>query len=130
PRSTTVSGQNYPDLIAVDGNRSRIHGRIDGYSAEGGTNWDRGIHQVAADKQDFDLAIVITDGLATFSGSPTSGPGNYTRLVETEQAIFSANALKGEGTRVLAVGVGDGMSGAPHNLRAVSGPTGYVPGAS
>src|SRR5690606_37967562 len=49
---------------------------------------------------------------------------------ETEQAVFSANALKAEGTRVLAVGVGDGISGHAHNLRAVSGPNGYTAGAS
>ncbi len=128
PRSTSAAGRNYPELMPVDGNLATIRSRINAYSASGGTNWDRGIHQVAQDGQSFDLAIVITDGMATYSGSPVTGPGSHTRLVETEQAIFSANALKGEGTRVLAVGVGDGMRGEALNLRAVSGPTAYVPG--
>ncbi|MCM3660802.1 hypothetical protein M3148_07300 [Georgenia satyanarayanai] len=128
PRSTGASGRNYPQLMPVDGNLATIRSRINAYTAAGGTNWDRGIHQVAQDRQPFDLAIIITDGLATYSGSPATGPGSTTRLVETEQAIFSANALKAEGTRVLAVGVGDGMEGEALNLRAVSGPTPYVPG--
>ena len=132
PRNTSPSGRNYPDLLPIDGNLSTIRQRINGYQAEGGTNWDRGIAQVAENGQRFDLAIVITDGLATFYGTGTnpSGPGSFTRFVETEQAIFSANALKAQGTRVLAVGVGDGISGDAANLRAVSGPTGYTPGAS
>lgn len=129
PRSNGTSGRNYP-LTPVDGNLGTIRHRINGYAADGGTNWDRGIHQVAQSSQDFDLAIVITDGLATFSGARAGGPGNVTRFVETEQAIFSANALKAEGTRVLAVGVGDGINGHAHNLRAVSGPHGYAGGAS
>ncbi|PYF99680.1 conserved repeat domain-containing protein [Georgenia satyanarayanai] len=128
PRSSSAAGRNYPELMPVDGNLATIRSRISSYTASGGTNWDRGIHQVAQDGQSFDLAIVITDGMATYSGSPAAGPGNVTRLVETEQAIFSANALKARGTRVLAVGVGDGMEGEALNLRAVSGPTAYVPG--
>jgi hypothetical protein len=130
PRSTNAAGRNYPELMPVDGNLTTIRSRINDYSASGGTNWDRGIHQVAQDGQSFDLAIVVTDGLATYSGPRADGPGSVTRLVETEQAIFSANALKAEGTRVLAVGVGDGIRGDAANLRAVSGPTGYVAGAS
>lgn len=132
PRSSNTEGRNYPTLLPVDGNLHTIRQRINGYQAGGGTNWDRGIAQVAENGQRFDLAIVITDGLATFYGTGTnpSGPGSFTRFVETEQAIFSANALKAQGTRVLAVGVGDGISGDAANLRAVSGPTGYTPGAS
>ncbi len=132
PRNTSPSGRNYPDLLPIDGNLSTIRQRINGYQAEGGTNWDRGIAQVAENGQRFDIAIVITDGLATFygTGNNPAGPGSFTRFVETEQAVFSANALKAEGTRVLAVGVGDGISGHAHNLRAVSGPNGYTAGAS
>lgn len=130
PRNSTSTGQNYPTLLPVDGNLGTIRSRINGYAAGGGTNWDRGIHQVAQNSQHFDLAIVVTDGLATFSGTSAAGPGNFTRFTETEQAIFSANALKAKGTRLLAVGVGDGINGDAANLRAVSGPTGHVAGAS
>src|SRR5699024_5506870 len=58
------------------------------------------------------------------------GPGSSTRFREVEEAVFSANALKAQGTRVLAVGVGTGISADPANLAAISGPRGYTPGAS
>src|SRR5690606_31437206 len=45
-------------------------------------------------------------------------------------AIFAANAIKATGARVIAVGVGDGVSGNPANLRAVSGEQGYGTGVS
>ena len=35
----------------------------------GGTNWDRGIYQVAQSTSTFDVAVVITDGNPTFYGS-------------------------------------------------------------
>ncbi|QDB80219.1 VWA domain-containing protein [Georgenia wutianyii] len=130
PRANGSSGQNYPTLLPVDGNLATIRDRINAYSAGGGTNWDRGIHQVAQNGQQFDLAIVVTDGQATYSGNPATGPGSFTRFSETEQAIFSANGLKAKGTRVLAVGVGGGIGGDAANLRAVSGPSGHAPGAS
>ena len=117
-------------LTPVDGNVSTFHSVINGYSSNGGTNWDQGIWRVANDNADYDLAIMVTDGLPTFSGPNETGPGSNTRFIEAEQAIFSANALKNQGTRVLAVGVGDGISGSPANLAAVSGPTGYAPGGS
>src|SRR5699024_6903174 len=77
-----------------------------------------------------DLAIMVTDGLPTYYGPNASGLGNDTRFIEVEQAIYSANALKEQDTRVLAVGVGDGISGSPANLAAVSGPSGYSAGQS
>lgn len=76
----------------------------------------------------YDLAIVVTDGLPTYYGPDGAGPGSTTRFTEVEQAIFSANALKRQGTRVLAAGVGDGISGNPANLRAISGQTQYSSG--
>ncbi|UFU03292.1 hypothetical protein LQF12_01375 [Ruania suaedae] len=133
PRNGENSGRNYDPLPIDSGsNQQTIKDRIDRYDAGGGTNWDRGIWQVANDSDQYDLAIIVTDGLATFygSGSNPAGPGNNTRFIETEQAIYSANALKAEGTRVLAVGVGDGISGNAANLAAVSGPTPYQQGSS
>ena len=64
---------------------------------------------------------------------PAQGSGSTNRFRETENGIFSANALK-QGpagapapTRVLAFGVGDGAIGAANalNIRAISGPTPY-----
>lgn len=127
PRNNDASGQNYASMPIDDGNNlATIESRIDAYSANGGTNWDEGIYQVAADAAGYDLAIVITDGRPTYSHD--GGNGSSTRFAEVEHAIFSANALKAQGTRVLAVGVGDGISGSPANLRAVSGQTAYAPG--
>src|SRR5690606_34603026 len=97
-----------------------VKSKIDDYSARGATNWDRGLWQVAADPTGYDLTIVITDGNPTVYGAG-KGPGDFTSFKEMEEAIFSANAIKAEGTRLLAVGVGDGVSGSGANLRAVSG---------
>lgn len=131
PRNNSATGQNY-GLTPIDegNNLQSIKDRIDGYQAGGGTNWDRGIYQVAQSSANYDLAVVVTDGLPTFHGpgGNPSGPGNSTRLIEAEQAIFSANALKSQGTRTLAVGVGAGVSGNPANLSAISGPNGYSSG--
>lgn len=117
-------------LTPVDGNVNAFHSVINGYQSRGGTNWDQGIWRVANDNASYDLAIVVTDGLPTFYGPNAAGPGNNTRFMEAEQAIFSANALKNQGTRLLAVGVGDGISGSPANLAAVSGPNGYTGGSA
>jgi len=94
------------------------------------TNWDRGIYQVAEQQADlpagqkmYDLVIVLTDGNPTRYGAGTATTGSPTRFAEVEQAIFSANALKARGTRVVAVGVGDGVTEAQPNLAAISGPT-------
>ena len=48
-----------------------------------------------------------------------------TRFRETENGIFSANAVKAEGSRIIAMGVGAGVSSAASglNLRAISGTT-------
>ena len=71
----------------------------------------------------FDIAVVITDGNPTVYGN-AEGPGNYTRFREVENGIFSANAVKAEDTRMLAV-----RRRRRHqrrrraNLAAISGPT-------
>jgi plastocyanin len=67
-------------------------------------NLAQGLGQVSGSK--YDLAIIVT---------PASADGFAT----TEQAIFSANALKAQGTRVVAVGIGGSNQA---NLRAISGP--------
>jgi hypothetical protein len=131
PRNTSNSGRNWDSMPIDQGtNRQTIKNRIDAYTTGDGTNWDRGIWQVAASTTHFDLAIMVTDGMPTFSGSPATGPGSSTQFSQVERAVFSANALKAENTRVLAVGVGDGLSGDPANLRAVSGTVGHVAGQS
>ncbi|MGO1957307.1 DUF7507 domain-containing protein [Microbacterium sp.] len=129
PRNNGSSGRNYASMsIDGTGNADTIKDRIDDYTAGGGTNWDEGIWQAAADQADYDLAIVVTDGVAT--AYRDGGNGMDSRFIETENAVYSANALKAQGTRVLAVGVGDGTSGSAANLRAVAGETPYGSGTA
>jgi Prealbumin-like fold domain/von Willebrand factor type A domain len=90
----------------------------------GSTNWDQGLFQIAAATTPYDAVIMLTDGNPTVYGPPPSaGPGDHTRFREVENGIFSSNALKAEGTRVVVVGVGSGVTGAKENLAAISGPT-------
>ena len=99
-----------------------MNGWIDGLTTANSTNWDRGIEQVAESGTRFDVAIVITDGNPTVYGNG-QGPGNFTRLRELENGIFSANTVKAKATRMIALGVGAGVSGSPNNLISISGPT-------
>lgn len=108
------------------------------------TNWDAGLNQVAAlnatrsTGSHVDLAIVLTDGNPTVYGqipggttnSPTipSGSG-FTRFRELENATASANRVKAQGTRIVAVGVGDGLDAtSSYNLRTLSGRQKWQPG--
>ncbi|MCO5953558.1 VWA domain-containing protein [Microbacterium yannicii] len=91
--------------------------------AGGGTNWDQAFASVAGAPEIYDVVVVITDGNPTYYGNPTQGPGNRTRFREVENGIFSANAVKAQGSRIIAMGVGAGVSGSPANLRAISGVT-------
>jgi hypothetical protein len=97
-----------------------------------GTNWDQGLWQVsqASVADTLDVLLVLTDGSPTYYGPPGSGtqtapagPGNRTRFVEMENAVFSANTLKVErGTTVVGVGIGAASAGEEQNLQAISGP--------
>ena len=122
--ANATNNQNRP-LTSVSSPEgvTTVNSRINGVTTGGGTNWDRGLAQVAEATAGFDIAVVVTDGEPTFYNSPFEGPGNFTRFREVENAIFSSNALKVQGTRVVAVGVGAGVSSDPQNLAAVSGPT-------
>ena len=121
--------QNYPGLstLSTSAAAAEFKARYASWTATGGTNWDRGLAAPAEADSQYDIAVVITDGDPTFYNQPAEGPGGFTRLREMENGIFSANALKAQNTRVLAVGVGAGVSDAAtaQNLRAISGPTAY-----
>ncbi|KRC42074.1 hypothetical protein ASE15_19060 [Oerskovia sp. Root22] len=108
--------------VSTEDSAQLVKNRINSYTAGGGTNWDRGIYQVASSAADYDVAIVLTDGNPTFYGNQ-EGPGNFTRLREVENGVFSANAVKAQGTHMVAFGVGDGIdtAGSGLNLRAISG---------
>lgn len=126
------ASQNYPDLVSVStaGQGTTFKNRYSGWTSSGGTNWDRGLGIAASSNtgdNKFDVAVVITDGNPTTYNQPYQGSGSDNRFRETENGIYSANALKAAGTRVLAFGVGAGATGATNslNLRAISGPTAY-----
>lgn len=124
---------NYPDLVSVStaAQGAAFKNRYASWAIGGGTNWDRGFGTVSSaisPSNSFDLAVIITDGNPTFySTGDVEGPGNYTRFRELEAGIFSANALKAAGTRVIAFGVGSGATGSMNalNLRAISGETAF-----
>ncbi|MBD7917157.1 VWA domain-containing protein [Cellulomonas sp. Sa3CUA2] len=128
---TPASGatRNYPGLteVSTQAGADTFKSRYESWTSGGGTNWDRGLAAAAEAAGTYDLTVVITDGDPTYYSQPAQGPGNYTRLREMENGIFSANELKAEGSRVLAVGVGAGVADAAtaRNLAAISGPTAY-----
>ncbi|MCI2178883.1 MAG: VWA domain-containing protein [Ancrocorticia sp.] len=120
----TGATQNYPALtsVATQAQADAFTQRWQSWSATGGTNWDRALATVAQASATYDVVVVITDGNPTFYQSE-EGPGYFTRVREMENAVFSANAIKAEGTRVLAVGVGSGVTDSTTglNLAAISG---------
>ncbi|QCB94492.1 VWA domain-containing protein [Cellulomonas shaoxiangyii] len=125
----TGATQNYPGLtsISTQASADAVKSRYAAWTSGGGTNWDRGLAAAAEADASYDIAVVITDGDPTFYSQPAEGPGNFNRFRETENGIFSANAVKAQGTRVLAVGVGAGVSDptTAQNLAAISGPVRY-----
>lgn len=117
------AGGNLPITpVSTQAGADVVKDHIDDFDTpEEATNWDRGISQVAASGVDYDLAVILTDGNPTVY-SNDEGPGNRTRFREVENGVFSANAVKALGIRMVAVGVGDGIDGSPDNLIAISGP--------
>ncbi len=84
------------------------------------TNWDRGLLQVAQSAETYDSVLFVTDGNPTVFGEASAVS---TRFLEIEHGIFSANAVKTKGSKVIGVGVGLGTgSAAAANLQAVTGP--------
>jgi uncharacterized repeat protein (TIGR01451 family) len=101
----------------------------DRYGTIGGTNWEDGFSVVSG--KDADVVVFITDGNpTTWSGDVTQTPPDP-GFVPGEQedldaGIAAANAIKAEGSRVIAVGIGgmgDLASFNPDNLKLISGPS-------
>jgi hypothetical protein len=96
--------------------------------ASSGTNWDAGFWQIVRDMPTYHYqsTIIVTDGDPTYYGPSGNlgGRGNLTRFAETENGIFSANALKDQGSSVLGVGIGTASTRVRYtdNIRAISGP--------
>ncbi len=122
--ATTAQAVLGPTAVSEPAGVDEVHDAINGLSAGGGTNWDAGLFKVATAPVPYDVVVMLTDGNPTFygPGSHPQGPGNFTRFIEVENGVFSANAVKAVGTKVVAVGVGAGISGSALNLEAISGP--------
>jgi len=108
--------------VTTPAGATTVKNRINSFQRVDFTNWDAGLRQVAASTQAFDMAIMMTDGSPTaeLTSRIHNTPNNTARFMEVEYGIYSANAIKAEGTRVVAVGLG---SYAPRpNLVAISGP--------
>jgi hypothetical protein len=100
------------------------------------TNWDAGLWQVASadappggTRTHYDAVIMLTDGDPTVYGPTGTGSSGaaITRYRDVENGIFSANALKADGTRVIAVGINVSNPGSIDNLKSISGTTGNTP---
>ncbi|MCD7101407.1 DUF7927 domain-containing protein [Pseudoclavibacter sp. 13-3] len=119
--------QNYPSLAAVatQAQADSVKERYADWTSGGGTNWDRALAVAAQSPAHYDVVIVLTDGNPTYYNDPALGPGGSTRLREVENGIFSGNAVKAKGTRVIALGVGSGVTSPETalNLAAISGQT-------
>lgn len=125
--STSVSA-NHPELhpVSTQAGADAFKQLYSGWTLGKGTNWDQGLWAVARASQRYQAVIVITDGNPTRFADNAQGDGSNTHFRDAENGIFSANAVKAKGSRVIALGVGKGVAGVSGlNLRAISGPTAY-----
>ncbi|MCD0449967.1 DUF11 domain-containing protein [Actinocorallia sp. API 0066] len=126
-RSPSTGTANHPELMSVSSQAGAdaFKELYADWTLGSGTNWDQGLWKVARAEQRYDLVVVLTDGNPTYFADLT-GDGANTRVAEVEGGVFSANAVKARGSRVVALGVGSGVEGVTAlNLRALSGPTAY-----
>lgn len=124
PAAPTNTNANVPlTSVATSTSAAPLLARADGLRISDNiqyTNWDTGLYDLTR-YSGLHAVIMITDGLPTRYRSE-SGVAR-TRLIEMENAIASANAVKADGAAIIAVGVGVGVDGGDANLAAISGPT-------
>jgi hypothetical protein len=132
--SPASGGSNKPGLVslATQADAQAVRDEIATWTAIGGTNWDRAFEQVAtanAGADRYDVVIFVTDGNPTVvRTNPTIPAGDRISndFRTDEEAVFSANAVKAQGSHILAVGVGADIvnpaSSAERNFQAISGP--------
>ncbi|RKE64969.1 DUF11 domain-containing protein [Microbacterium sp. AG238] len=128
PSNSPLPLTSLADEAGVDAVGAYVNGIQRPASAQGGTNWDRGVAAVAASPEAYDALIFLTDGNPTQYGSPARGPGNSTDRAVMDASVRSANELKATGTRIVPIGVSDNLSGQAladfrEHIRQVSGPT-------
>lgn len=132
PSVDRVTGEvyeNQPELrsVSTQGGADTVKALYADWSLGNGTNWDQALTRVATADASYDAAIVLTDGNPTRWGTDVlHGDGSNTHFTDVEEAVFSSNLLKSEGTRVVSFGIGNGVSGLTAlNLAAIAGPTAY-----
>jgi von Willebrand factor type A domain len=131
PANNTNDANLVPPVpVATHAGVAELVSKIDGLTVprNSGTNWDAGLWQIVRHNpiHHYQSTIILTDGDPTYYGpaNDLGGRGNMTRFAEVENGVFSANALKDQGTSVLGVGIGSSSQGLRYtdNIRAISGP--------
>ncbi|NUS57142.1 MAG: VWA domain-containing protein [Streptomycetaceae bacterium] len=125
--ATSVSA-NHPELrsVSTKAGATAFKRQYADWTLGKGTNWDQGLWAVAQSPEHYEAVVVLTDGNPTRFADDAQGDGSRTHFRDVENGIFSANAVKATGSRVVALGVGKGVEGVSAlNLRALSGPTAY-----
>lgn len=127
---TNPSAYPWHQMVDVDvpGNVTSLKDLIDDINivSNVATNWEEGLRaplqasSLAAPQPD--LVVVVTDGQPTVHADDSSSGGTVNNA-DMAGGILSANLLKAAGIRVLAVGVGDGVS--VNGLRTISGDTAF-----
>ncbi|POH66615.1 hypothetical protein C3B61_08665 [Cryobacterium zongtaii] len=130
----TNGGANAPlpltsvaDAAGVDAIVSYVNALQRPVPAQGGTNWDRGLAAIAGSTETYDALFFLTDGNPTQYADPVQGPGNSTNQATIDAAVRSANVVKGEGTRIVPIGVNDNIAGGQlatfrEHITQISGP--------
>ncbi|WP_181034035.1 VWA domain-containing protein [Arthrobacter sp. GMC3] len=130
-----AANRKLAQTATTSANEAKLHNFINNLPAPGGvTNWDAGLYQVATDPdvptrdpvtgKAYDLVLMLTDGNPTSDNSYGDGVGGKRSFFQNVEAgISSANAIKNQGTRVVAIGMGLAGTGSEPNLRSLSGQT-------
>ena len=96
--------------VSTQAGADTVNAWIDGVSAGGTTNWDRGLFQVQQSTSQFDIAVVITDGNPTVYGN-AEGPGQLHPLPRgRERHLLRQRGQGGGPPGILAFGVGAGIA--------------------
>ena len=128
PAAGSTNGGMPLTSVATAAGAAELTTHIDGYAqptaGNGGTNWDRGLHQVAESSENYDVVLFVTDGQPTFHRD-RQGPGDVSTIAEVNEAILSANAVKATGSQLILVGIGPEafLPGADIRIPLISGPT-------
>lgn len=107
------------DTELTSGNLAGIQGSYAGLTSDGWTNWKRGLELSNADA----LTIMITDGNPNTVDPSNGGEFPDGSSGALDPAVVQANALKGSGSHMFVIAVGDSVSLGP--IQAISGDEAY-----